>query len=165
MTLVTIFLIVCNLMDWKTRSSLAEKRGLHTFMQGKGKASCFTWLFVLLLMQRSKSTLWMEWKVPLDLRWRVCKCVCNCVLLDLVTPKTIEGMEYRWTVHHHTIHSLWPHFEEKLWKCPFFSLLLMGGVKNHENHMVGPIWLLFDTSMEIGGMPCTHEYRIENIER
>jgi len=35
MTLVTIFLIVCNLMDWKTRSSLAEKRGLHTFMQGK----------------------------------------------------------------------------------------------------------------------------------
>jgi hypothetical protein len=40
---------------------------------------------------------------------------------------------------------------------PFFFLLLMGGVKNH---MVGPIRLLFDTSMEIGGLPCTHGYPI-----
>jgi hypothetical protein len=31
--------------------------------------------------------------------------------------------------------------------------------------MVGTIWLLFDTSMEIGETPCTHGYPIQNIKR
>lgn len=33
---LTIFLIVCNLMEWETCTFLAEKRGLHTHMKRKG---------------------------------------------------------------------------------------------------------------------------------
>jgi hypothetical protein len=39
-------------MDWKTRSLLAEKRGLHTFMTGKGFV--FHMALFLLLIQTLK---------------------------------------------------------------------------------------------------------------
>jgi len=101
----------------------------------------------------------MEWKVPFDLRWHV----CNCVAFGLHRTKTMGNQIMM--VYHHTIHSfpittLWGRALE----MPFFPFFWWEVLKNHKNHMVGPIQLLFDTSMEIGEMPCTHGYATENIE-
>ncbi len=101
----------------------------------------------------------MEWKVPFDVRW----CVRNCVAFWTSSLQRPWGMESWWCI---TIPFIpYNHTLRKSFGNALFFLLLMGGVKNHKNLMVGTIWLLFDTSMEIRETPCTHGYPIQNIKR